>query len=196
MSSPRIRPVPRVDWDDAVRSALGPLAQRDPLDNVFATFVRHPDLFRRYSPLGVHILAKSTLSAHDRELAILRIGARNRCEYEFAQHAPIGIEAGLTSEEVVRVHAGPADPSWRPHDRALLCAVDDLFERGSITDATWAELATTYDDRQLMDLVFTIGTYNMISWALNSFGTELDDHLGGHPWPADGVDAAQGRRRL
>jgi len=29
----------------------------------------------------------------------------------------------------------------------------------------------------------TIGVYNMISWSLNSWGTELDDKLSGHPWP-------------
>ena len=78
--TPRIPVVPRSAWNDQVRAALGPLAERDPLDNVFATFVQHPDLFRRYSPLGVHILAKSTLSAREKEMAILRIGSLNRCE--------------------------------------------------------------------------------------------------------------------
>jgi hypothetical protein len=34
-----------------------------------------------------------------------------------------------------------------------------------------------------MDLVFSIGVYNLISWSLNSFGVQLDDKLTGHPWP-------------
>jgi hypothetical protein len=31
----------------------------------------------------------------------------------------------------------------------------------------------------MMDLVFTIGQYNLVSWALNSFGVPLDDFLPG-----------------
>jgi 4-carboxymuconolactone decarboxylase len=31
----------------------------------------------------------------------------------------------------------------------------------------------------MMDLVFTIGQYNLVSWALNSFGVPLDDYLPG-----------------
>jgi len=181
--SVRVPPLPRSEWTDEVRSALGPLVDRDPLDNVFGTFIQHPDMFRRYSPLGVHILAKCTVAARERELAILRIGSLNRCEYEFAQHAPIGIDAGLTSEEVARVHRGPSDPAWRALDRAIVQAADDLFDEGKIADETWSELSNHFDRRQLMDLIMVIGVYNMISWSLNSWGTELDDKLTGHPWP-------------
>ena len=28
-----------------------------------------------------------------------------------------------------------------------------------------------------MDAVFTVGQYNLVSWALNSFGVPLDDFL-------------------
>jgi 4-carboxymuconolactone decarboxylase len=31
----------------------------------------------------------------------------------------------------------------------------------------------------MIDLVFTIGQYNLVSWALNSFGVPLDDFLPG-----------------
>jgi 4-carboxymuconolactone decarboxylase len=30
-----------------------------------------------------------------------------------------------------------------------------------------------------MDLVFSIGQYNLVSWVLNSFGVPLDDFLPG-----------------
>ena len=67
--------------------------------------------------------------------------------------------------------------------RAILLAVDELFAGGKISDETWSELAEFYDTQQLMDLVFSIGVYNLISWSLNSFGVQLDDKLTGHPWP-------------
>ena len=43
------------------------------------------------------------------------------------------------------------------------------------TIANHPALATRYDQTQLMDLVFVVGNYTMISMALNSFGVQLED---------------------
>lgn len=181
--SPRIPPLAKDDLSDEAKRALGPLADRENFDNVFATLAQHPDLFRRYTPLGNHILFKSTLGARETEIAILRIGSLNRAEYEFAQHTLMGIDRGLTPDEVARIHDGPAAEGWSPLDRAILLAVDELFAGSKISDETWSELGEFYDTQQMMDLVFTIGVYNLISWSLNSFGVQLDDRLTDHPWP-------------
>lgn len=182
-TSPRIPPLAQGELSDEAKRALGPLAERDDFDNVFGTLAQHPDLFRRYSPLGNHILFKSTLGARETELAILRIGSLNRAEYEFAQHTIMGLDRGLTFEEIARVHDGPAAEGWGPLDRAILLAVDELFAGGKISDQTWADLGEFYETQQLMDLVFTTGVYNLISWSLNSFGVQLDERLSDHPWP-------------
>ena len=54
-----------------------------------------------------------------------------------------------------------------------------IAKKGGVSDATWAVLAKRYSTEQLMDVVFTIGQYNLVSWALNSFGVPLDDFLPG-----------------
>ena len=46
-----------------------------------------------------------------------------------------------------------------------------------ITDETWAALNKHFDKKQIMDLVFTVGQYNLVSMALNTFGVQLDDGL-------------------
>ena len=50
-----------------------------------------------------------------------------------------------------------------------------------IRDATWRALAARYDVRQLMDLVFTVGQYTLVSMALNTLGVQLDDGIEGFP---------------
>ena len=47
-----------------------------------------------------------------------------------------------------------------------------------IADATWAVLAAELDRHQLMDLVFTVGAYDLLAMAFRSFGVELDADLG------------------
>jgi 4-carboxymuconolactone decarboxylase len=58
----------------------------------------------------------------------------------------------------------------------VVLAVDELDEYSTISDTTWAELGRHFDDRQRMDLVFTVGCY--CSLAVNTFGIE-DEHPDG-----------------
>jgi 4-carboxymuconolactone decarboxylase len=90
----------------------------------------------------------------------------------------IAKRAGITDAEIERVQRGPK-ADWSLHEAALLQAVDDLFENSVVSDATWETLAAKYSTEQMIDVVFTIGQYNLVSWALNSFGVPLDDYLPG-----------------
>ena len=87
-TEPRVAPVPVADRSDEVTALLAPVGG-DAADNVFATMANHPKLMKRWMVFANHVLAKSTLPARERELAILRIGWRSDAGYEFAQHAVI-----------------------------------------------------------------------------------------------------------
>jgi alkylhydroperoxidase family enzyme len=54
-----------------------------------------------------------------------------------------------------------------------------------ITDATWNALAKRYTQQQLMDVVATVGQYNLVSMFLNSFGVQLDKGVPGFPTAKD-----------
>ncbi len=85
-----------------------------------------------------------------------------------------GREAGLTDEEIARIKEGPDTDGWDPFDATLLRAADELHADAFISDETWTALSERYTTQQLMDVVFTVGQYNMVSMALNSFGVQLD----------------------
>ena len=126
-----------------------------------------------------HVLGKQTLPFRDRELLILRIGWLNQAEYEFAQHELIAKKGGVSDADIERLKQGPKAEGWSEHEAALLQVADDLYENSVVSDATWAVLSKKYSTEQLMDAVFTVGQYNLVSWALNSFGVPLDDFLPG-----------------
>ena len=73
--------------------------------------------------------------------------------------------------------AGADAPGWSAHDAAMLRAVDELVARRDGQRRTWGTLAETFDDQQLMDLVFTVGAYDLLAMAFRSFGIELDADL-------------------
>lgn len=150
----------------------------DKVVNIFRVLMNHPKLARSWSRFAGYILGQQTLPARDREILILRIGWLNQAPYEWEQHVRIGKAAGLTDDEIDRITKGPK-AGWDPHDAALLQAADDLYENSVVSDQTWETLSKRYNTEQMMDAVFTIGQYNLVSWALNSFGVPLDDYLPG-----------------
>ncbi len=175
-TSPRITVLPEDQRSEKQRELLAPTTRNGRTYNVLATIVRHPDLLERWSAFAGHVLGPtSTLSARDREILILRIGWLNRSEYEFGQHVLFARRAGLADEEIERVKQGDAAPGWTAHEAALIRAADDLHRSGKVSDETWRALAERYDEQQLLDVVFTVGQYNLVSWALNSLGVELDE---------------------
>ena len=170
-STPRIHPVTADEQDEQQRELLGGVAL--PAANIFATFVRHPGLFRKWMPFGGKLLS-GKIPARERELVILRTGYLCRSEYEWGQHVTIGRAAGLTDEEIERVKAGPDDPAWDGFDATLLRAADELHEDACISDATWAALAARYDEKQLIELPMLIGQYHLVAFTLNSLGVQRE----------------------
>lgn len=146
------------------------------LFNIFKVLANHPALVKRWTPFAGHILSKQTLPFRDRELLILRIGWLNQAEYEFAQHELIAKRGGVSDADIEKIKQGPG-ADFSAHEKALMQAADDLFNDSVVSDSTWAVLSKTYSTQQMMDVVFTIGQYNLVSWALNSFGVPLDDFL-------------------
>jgi len=178
---PLITPLPIEEWDPELPVLRG--ADGEVL-NIFGTLARHPKLLKRWLVFGNHILGKSTLTAHDRELLILRAGWRCRAPYEWGQHVAIARAAGVTDEEIERVAKGPDDPAWDPFDAALLRAVDELHDDACISLDTYRVLSERYDDQQMLDTVFTVGQYHLVSMALNTFRVERDDGVTDAPMPA------------
>ena len=179
LATPRLDPIQPEDWTDEIKKILQPNVEKGTVFNIFKTLSHHPDLFRRWLVFGNHVLFKSTLPPRERELIILRIGWLCEAEYEWAQHVLIGKEAGLTAEEVDRIKAGPNARGWSEADKLLLQATDELRKDAFITDATWSGLSQHFDTKQLMDVVFAVGQYNLVSMALNTLGVQLDDGLEG-----------------
>jgi len=176
MPDPRVEPLRESEWSDEVRAILGPLekAGGGRVLNIFATLAHHPDLMRRWLVFGNHVLGKSTLPPRVREIAILRIGWLCRSAYEWGQHVIIARGLGMTDEEIARIAAGPDADGWSEDEALVLRATDELHADARIADPTWEGLARHFDRRQLMDLVFAVGQYNLVSMALNSFGVVPD----------------------
>ena len=181
----RIQPLPFDEWDLDAISVVAPGRQLGP-SNVLGLFANHPALAKAFLRYNAYLLGRdSTIPPHIRELAILRVAWRRRCRYEWAQHVRIARRAGVTDAEIAMVRAGAdaragagdGDAPGHEITALIIAAVDELDANSGLSDGTYQALADKFDDRQLMDLVFTIGTYGLLGMAFNAFGLDLDPGL-------------------
>jgi alkylhydroperoxidase family enzyme len=188
--SERLEPIPPGEWPPEMKTALAALVPANPRHappprdpsrpkglNILGTFAHHPVLATAFHTFNGHILFNTTITPRQRELLVLRVAHLRQAEYEWAQHVLLAGDAGISPEEVERIKDGPDADGWSPFDAALVAAVDELLQAARIGDATWATLTAELDTQQLMDLVFTVGAYEIVAMAMRSFDVELDGDL-------------------
>ena len=174
----RLEPLEADCWSEDVQKIMQPFVEQGADYNIFKTLTHHPDLMRRWMVFANHILFKSTLPLRERELVILRIGYLCQAGYEWGQHVQVARKAGMSDEEILTAKSGPETPGIPELDKLLMQATDELHADNHIGDATWSALEERHlDKKQLMDLVFTVGQYTLVSMALNSLGVQPDDGL-------------------
>ncbi len=133
------------------------------MDPVLMTFARHPELTAPYINYNQHLLISSTLPVRLRQIAILRTAWQRRGRLVWASHVRLSLTLGLDGMDFEAIKLSPSSPHWSTMERAVLEATDQLIEGSDIEDATWARLVEEFDDRQMMDLIFTVGTYILMA---------------------------------
>lgn len=176
---PRIPPVSLADADPETAELLGRLSRLRGDDasvlNVFGTLANHPTLLRKWLVFATYALTKTTLEPRLRELVVLRVGWQCRAPYEWGQHIVVGRTVGLSDADVRRVADGPHADGWDASETAALRATDELHDRSTISDETWRALGAHFTNEQILDLVFLVGQYHLVSFALNACGVVRDD---------------------
>lgn len=191
----RVDPLPVRAWPPEMRAALAtlippnarhprPVAEGRPKAlGVLGTYAHHPELAHAFLTFNGHVMLTTTLTPRQRELLVLRVSALRDCVYEWSQHVVQAGDVGLTEDDVRRVGLGPDESGWDPADAALLRAADELIADGAIGEKTWSELSATLDTRQVMDVIFTVGAYETLTYLMRSFALDLDDDLPAVPIP-------------
>jgi 4-carboxymuconolactone decarboxylase len=182
---PRIRPLEPQEWSPELRQRLDPSGTGRPVANVFRTFVRNPSADRLRGGITGHILRSTTLSTRHRELLLMRIGVLCRSEYEWAAHSRLGRQAGMNDADVARIVAGPDGGGGDPVETALLRATDELYRDDVVSADTWSVLTRSFNTKQLLDILISVGGYRTVSMAINSAGVQLDANQADFRFPPE-----------
>lgn len=146
-------------------------------NNVLNTLGQHPDLAKPFLTFNRYLLMSSTLPVRLRQIAILRVCWIKKARYMWSSHLRTSLRNGFNGEEFEHVKAGGDSPYWTSHERMVIFATDQLIETTDLDDASWDALNIFLDRPQIMDLLFTIGTYVQLSMVLNAIRVEREVEL-------------------
>ena len=135
-----------------------------------SVLARQPDLLGPFLGWAAALALNGVLPARAHELLALRVASNCGSEFEWTEHAAYARTAGLTDAEIALVAKPVDEAQWPEAERALLCAADELSIDCDVTDATWARLAEHFDAPALVEILFVVGQYTMLSMVANAAG--------------------------
>lgn len=165
-----------VDASDDIAAIIAMTAppDRDPPGTI-SVLAHRPAMLATFLPWARVLAREGVLDRRDHEILALRASINCRSAFEWGEHLLFARDAGLTDVEIDQVVAGADAPGWSLHDAALVRAADQLHFGCDIDDATWTVLAARYDAPSLVEIVYVVGQYTMLSMVANGLRVNVPE---------------------
>lgn len=133
----------------------------------------------RVIALGSALLSQLELPPNFRELAILQVAHESGAEYEWVQHVPLALSAGVTQAQVeaIKQRAVPSD-LFTSQEQQVLHLTKEVYAGKTISDEDFSEMTQGFTSREIVELVLTIGYYTMLARFLRALAIDLDESAG------------------
>jgi len=159
VGGPRAAQAAVVPITDAEGRLLGP----------FGPMTLAPAIGEAVQSVGAALRFAGTLDAATKEAAILLVGARRHCEYEWVLHVDAARAAGLDEGQLARLAEGELPSETGPADPDVLRLVIRLLDGGPISDTEYARAVDALGESALAEIVWLVGYYSMLALALRVF---------------------------
>src|SRR5260221_5811477 len=84
---------------------------------------------------------------------------------------------GMEPDLFEPLQVGASDPYFTAFERTVIDATEDLVRDRLVSDTHWQALAAQWSNSQLLDFLFTVGTYVLLAGVMRSTGVEGEPEL-------------------
>lgn len=143
-----------------------------------------------YRLLSQAIFAKLDIPPKERELIVLAVAHLEQCQYEWVQHVQIARDMGISESQIDALAAGQFQANvFTDRERALFEFTRQTVKQVRVNDDAFHAVSAFYSSRQLVEMLFTIGSYMMLARIMEVAQLEVDD-IQGASIVRDAVEAA------
>lgn len=165
--------IPYFDMSQAPAAYTELLSARHPL-NLYRMLPHAGPAAVGFLKLGGALLRENALDAKLREIAILRVGLISRAGYEVHQHRRVARQVGLADDKVAALEIGADTAALDARERLVLEFTDTLVHHVKAPDLLFARMQARFSEREIAELVLTIGFYMMVSRFLENFEVDIE----------------------
>lgn len=130
---------------------------------LYQVLLHAPPLAEAWLQFFTVIRQQCSLASHHRELAILLIAKLNGAQYEFEQHVPFALDAGITREQIDALSQWRSARVFKDAQRAVLDYTETMTRSVQVPDHVYEAMRAQFSEREVVELTATIGGYNMVS---------------------------------
>ena len=169
----RLEPLPEHEWSDAQRVVAQALiaGPRGALYGPFVPLLRSPELMACTQQLGEYLRYRSALEPRLSELAILVTARQWNQQVEWAIHAPIALEAGVSEQTVAAISAWARPEGLDEQSAAVYDFSLELQRQKRVSDATYERALRLFGEQGVVDLMGINGYYTFLSMVMNAAQT-------------------------
>ena len=138
----------------------------------FSAVLNNPELTYRVAHLGSFIRFDSVLPDRVRELAILATAREVDARFEWAGHARIAKEAGISDEQLEAIANRSAPAGFSDDDALPVNVAHELRRKNELSDANFNAAKAKYGDAGVIELIATVGYYSLMGCLLNGLQIE------------------------
>lgn len=149
--------------------------QRGSLLHLYQMLLHSPPVAEGWLHFMTQVRQNCELSGAIRELVIMQVAHRNGAPYEAGQHAPIALREGLTQAQLDALPAWEGSDRFDPLQRAALALTDTMTREIHVPAAQIEALRALLPEREVVELVATVASYNMVSRFLEALRIREDD---------------------
>lgn len=168
----------RISFPDISKrpKSIGTVFEQSPLNIIHMLAHASEGVFLGFNKFAAALYAGSSLPVDLREIGILRAGFISGAMYETRHHISIATDIGLTKAQIAAIEAGGKHTgAFNDAQQAVLDFSDEFIFNVRVSDDVLAETKKHLTDEQLLDLMFVIGTYMMVSRIMETTGVPFDD---------------------
>lgn len=152
------------------------VAERGSVLHLYQMLMHSPPLAEGWLGFMTKVRQQLALPGDLRELVIMRIAHLNGAPYEADQHAPIALKEGLAPPQLdALADWRAASERYTPLQREVLALCDAMTREVHVDAAVVQAVRERLGERQLVELVGTIASYNMVSRFLEALQIHSDD---------------------
>lgn len=151
------------------------IAERGSVLHLYQMLLHSPPVAEGWLTYLTAIRQKCSLSGALRELVIMRVAVINGAPYEAEQHAPIALREGVTQAQLDALAQWETSSHFTPEQCAVLALTDGMTRNVQVPKEAVAAVRAFLGDRELVELVATVGAYNMVSRFLEALDIHSHD---------------------